>query len=194
MTASVIVIFSRQSESKMPPTGVCSPTTISIGVVRVMETLEFCLLGPAESSLIEVLCSVMVVVLVVVIREEVDDSGDRLDEYDMSENVGESKDNVDVNVDEDVSGSALPFDVEDVTYEIFETVLDSDPADSDVSLNMLLEANDGDVGPADNDDNVCEAVFDSSSVWNASVDLEIADCLAKSKESRLVLSAMVSSV
>lgn len=157
MTASVIVIFSRASESKTPPIGLCSPTTISIGVVRVMETLEVCFPGSAESPLIDELCSVMVVVLVVVILEEVEDSGDRLDEYDRSEDVGESKDNVDVKVDGDESCPALAFDVEDVTYDIFETVLESEPADSDVSLMMLLDASDGDVEPRDNDDNVWEA-------------------------------------
>lgn len=96
----------------------------------------------------------MVVVLVVVILEEVEDSGDRLDEYDRSEEVGESRDNVDVKVDGDESCPALAFDVEEVTYDILENFPDSGPADSDISLMMLLDARDGDVGPRDKDENV----------------------------------------
>lgn len=183
MTASVTVIFSKESESKIPPIGLCSPTTISIGVVSVMETLEVCLPGPAESSLIDVPCSVMVLVLVVVILVEVEDSGDRLDENDRPGDVGESKDNIDVIVEGDVSDSALAFDVEDVTYETFETVLDPDPTDSDVSLMMLLDATDGDVEPKENDDNVCEVdgditvVSEDSSGSSIILDVYVVDVL-----------------
>lgn len=48
-------------------------------------------------------------------------------------------------------------------------------------------------------DNICEDVFDSSEVWDANADFaddifEIADCLAKSRESCLVLSLLVSGI
>lgn len=108
-TASVIVIFSRESVSKMPPIGFCSVRTISIGVAKVTDTLEVCLPESGESSLIDVRCSVMVVVLVVVIFDEVGDSGDRTVENDVSEGVVETEDNVDVR--EDVLGSPLVFNV-----------------------------------------------------------------------------------
>lgn len=190
LTASVIVIFSRESESKIPPTGLCSVKTISSGLVTVIETLDVCLPSPGESSLINVLCSVMVfvVVLVVVIVPDVEDSGDRTVEKDASDDVGESEDNVDIR--EDVLGPSLLFDVNvvEVTYVIFEPVLESDPACLDVSL-ISLDASDEDIGMADND-NVCEDVFDCSPVCDVIADFtadifEMADCLAESRESRI---------